>query len=200
MSHEDIRVIRTKQNIVSAYVELAKGKNPDEITIQEIAKKAMINRATFYAHFKDKQDLDDYIFNQTMGLFKPLRNKHLYANKLIIKTMLERNVAKVLADCQAHHDALMLILDTNQTFQLIDKMKPLLAANITDVMKRLGINDNSDIPLDLALTYLLNVFVGILHWWLHVDNEISAKRLAHLFIQIFTEGPMKVLGIKATKD
>lgn len=200
MKHEDIRVTRTRQSIVNAYVSLAEQKNPDDITIQEIAKKAMINRATFYAHFKDKQDLDDYIFKQTMSIFTPLRNKKLYANKLIIRTLLEHNVAKVLADCQKNRGALLLILDTNQTYALINKMKPLLAANVTDVMQRLGINDNSDIPLDLALTYLLNVFIGILQWWLHTDNEISAKYLAHLFIEIFTEGPMKVLGIKATDE
>lgn len=200
MKHEDIRVTRTRQSIVNAYVELAKTKKPDEITILEIAKKAMINRATFYAHFKDKRDLDDYIFSQMMGIFTPLRNKHLYATRLIIRTLLERNVAKVLADCQNNRDALMLILDTNQTFQLVNRMKPLLAANITDVLKRLGINENSEIPLDMALTYLLNVFIGILHWWLNTDNKISAKQLAHLFIEMFTEGPMKVLGIKATKE
>lgn len=200
MKHEDIRVTRTRQSIVNAYVSLAEQKNPDDITIQEIAKEAMINRATFYAHFKDKQDLDDYIFKQTMSIFTPLRNKKLYANKLIIRTLLEHNVAKVLADCQKNRGALLLILDTNQTYALINKMKPLLAANVTDVMHRLGINDDSDIPLDLALTYLLNVFIGILQWWLHTDNEISAKHLAHLFIEIFTEGPMKVLGIKATDE
>lgn len=199
MKHEDIRVTRTRQSIVNAYVDLATTNRPDTITIQQIANKAMINRATFYAHFKDKQDLDDYIFRQAMGIFKPLRNKKLYANRLIIRTALERNVAKVLSECQAHRDELMLILGSYQTYQLIEKMKPLLAANLTDVLDRLGVNDNSEIPLDLALTYLLNVFVGILQWWLHTNNEISAKRLAHLFIEIFTEGPMKVLGIKATK-
>lgn len=199
MKHEDIRVTRTRQSIVNAYVDLATTNRPDTITIQQIANKAMINRATFYAHFKDKQDLDDYIFRQAMGIFKPLRNKRLYANRLIIRTALERNVAKVLSECQAHRNELMLILESYQTYQLIEKMKPLLAANLTDVLDRLGVNDNSEIPLDLALTYLLNVFVGILQWWLHTNNEISAKRLAHLFIEIFTEGPMKVLGIKATK-
>lgn len=199
MKHEDIRVTRTRQSIVNAYVDLATTNRPDTITIQQIANKAMINRATFYTHFKDKQDLDDYIFRQAMGIFKPLRNKKLYANRLIIRTALERNVAKVLSECQAHRDELMLILGSYQTYQLIEKMKPLLAANLTDVLDRLGVNDNSEIPLDLALTYLLNVFVGILQWWLHTNNEISAKRLAHLFIEIFTEGPMKVLGIKATK-
>ena len=51
---EDIRVRRTKQNIVNAFVALTKEKSIDAITVQEIADKAMVNRATFYAHYRDK--------------------------------------------------------------------------------------------------------------------------------------------------
>lgn len=49
-----MRVKRTKQNIIHAFIELTKEKNISAITVQEIAQKAMINRATFYAHYRDK--------------------------------------------------------------------------------------------------------------------------------------------------
>lgn len=68
---EDMRVRRTKQNIIKAFIALTKKKSIDAITIQEIANKAMVNRATFYAHYHDKQDLYDQIFNQAIGLFTP---------------------------------------------------------------------------------------------------------------------------------
>lgn len=66
-----MRVKRTKQNIIHAFIELTKEKNIIAITVQEIAQKAMINRATFYAHYRDKQDLYQQIFNQVIGLFAP---------------------------------------------------------------------------------------------------------------------------------
>lgn len=51
---EDMRVRRTKQKIIKAFIALTKEKSIDAITIQEIANKAMLNRATFYAHYHDK--------------------------------------------------------------------------------------------------------------------------------------------------
>ena len=53
----DLRVKRTNKMIMEAFIHLVEAKGYDNITIQEIADEAMINRATFYSHFKDKQDL-----------------------------------------------------------------------------------------------------------------------------------------------
>lgn len=39
------------------------------MTVQNIADEAMINRATFYAHYKDKQDLYEKIFDLAVESF-----------------------------------------------------------------------------------------------------------------------------------
>ena len=53
----DLRVIRTKKNIRAAFVELAKKKPVRKITVTELAEKAMINKGTFYLHYKDIYEL-----------------------------------------------------------------------------------------------------------------------------------------------
>ena len=50
-SKTDLRVIKTKKAIRSAFYELVKKKNIDDISISEIASLAMIDRKTFYAHY-----------------------------------------------------------------------------------------------------------------------------------------------------
>lgn len=55
----DLRVQRTKRNIRDAFVELRKIKEINEITVVEIAKRAMINKATFYLHYRDIFDLEE---------------------------------------------------------------------------------------------------------------------------------------------
>ncbi len=47
----DLRVIKTKQNIKHAVITLLGQKKASEITITEVAEKAMVNRKTFYAHY-----------------------------------------------------------------------------------------------------------------------------------------------------
>ncbi|MDQ0887834.1 AcrR family transcriptional regulator [Paenibacillus sp. V4I9] len=54
---QDPRVLRTRQLIREAFKELLRSKGFDAIAIKDIAQKATINRATFYAHYEDKYAL-----------------------------------------------------------------------------------------------------------------------------------------------
>jgi AcrR family transcriptional regulator len=53
----DPRVLRTRRMLMDALVELLREKEFDEISVQEIADKATLNRATFYLHYPDKNAL-----------------------------------------------------------------------------------------------------------------------------------------------
>jgi AcrR family transcriptional regulator len=62
---EDPRVRRTRELIVRAFNELAAEKGHTGLTVQEIAKRATVNRATFYAHFAEQYELFDHIISET---------------------------------------------------------------------------------------------------------------------------------------
>lgn len=57
MPTKRVEVIHTKELINHAFKELLLEKEFDRITVMDISSKAQINRATFYLHFKDKQEL-----------------------------------------------------------------------------------------------------------------------------------------------
>ena len=63
MAKTDIRVIRTKKAIESAFIEILSEKSFSKITIEEICKKANVNRMSFYNHYEDKYDLLNVIIN-----------------------------------------------------------------------------------------------------------------------------------------
>jgi AcrR family transcriptional regulator len=51
----DPRVKRTRQLLMQSFMELLEQKkNIYSISVQDIAERATVNRATFYAHFEDK--------------------------------------------------------------------------------------------------------------------------------------------------
>jgi AcrR family transcriptional regulator len=60
----DPRVIRTRGLIVRAFNDLVGEKGHTGLTVQEIAERATINRATFYAHFADQYELFDYVVSE----------------------------------------------------------------------------------------------------------------------------------------
>lgn len=53
----DLRVLRTKQSLRNAFQEIAQKKPVNKITVTELAEKAMVNKGTFYLHYRDIYDL-----------------------------------------------------------------------------------------------------------------------------------------------
>jgi AcrR family transcriptional regulator len=60
----DPRVKRTRDLLVRAFNELVEEKGHSGLTVQEIAERATINRATFYSHFRDQYELFDYVISE----------------------------------------------------------------------------------------------------------------------------------------
>ena len=61
---KDPRVKRTRKLLQQTLLELMNEKTFDAITVQDIAERSTLNRATFYAHFEDKYDLLDSIMRE----------------------------------------------------------------------------------------------------------------------------------------
>ena len=57
MSGNDPRVARTRDRLGDALIELIQQKPFDAITVQDVLDRAGVGRSTFYAHYKDKDDL-----------------------------------------------------------------------------------------------------------------------------------------------
>lgn len=53
----DPRVLRTRRLLEDALLSFAQEKPYTAVTVKDIAARATVNRATFYAHFTDKDDL-----------------------------------------------------------------------------------------------------------------------------------------------
>jgi AcrR family transcriptional regulator len=53
----DRRVVRTRAALADALVALVRRKDYERITVEDILAEAGVGRATFYAHFKSKDDL-----------------------------------------------------------------------------------------------------------------------------------------------
>ncbi len=84
----DPRVKRTHQLLQQALLELMREKSFASITIQDIAERATVNRATFYAHFEDKYELVDSIIREKF--------QRKVASKLPIASSWEVSTLRVL--------------------------------------------------------------------------------------------------------
>jgi AcrR family transcriptional regulator len=65
----DPRILRSRQMLMEALARLLDRKEFDDISIQEIADEATLNRATFYLHYPDKNAL---LHSMTAARFRDL--------------------------------------------------------------------------------------------------------------------------------
>jgi AcrR family transcriptional regulator len=77
VNENDPRVKRTRELLLRAFHELATEKDMRAITVQDVTERATLNRATFYAHFQDKDALMEACFR---GMIQDALNAKLSAS------------------------------------------------------------------------------------------------------------------------
>ena len=65
-SNTDLRVIKTRRAIRLAFEELLKQTDYSQITVSAIARKALINRNTFYAHYDSVDALLNELYRENI--------------------------------------------------------------------------------------------------------------------------------------
>ena len=65
----DLRVIKTKRNIRDAFLELRKKYSMDEIKVNVLCEKAMVNKTTFYNHYQDIYELSEEMEAEALERF-----------------------------------------------------------------------------------------------------------------------------------
>lgn len=62
-TREDRRVRKTRARLSSAFTQLLREKNIQDITVKELTERADVNRGTFYGHYRDLYDMLEQIEN-----------------------------------------------------------------------------------------------------------------------------------------
>jgi len=98
LNPQDRRIARTRKHLQRAFMELLAEKAFEGVTIQDIADRADVNRATFYKHFQDKFELMDLMI---AGLFANTLSRWVPADA----TMTEETLTNLLrAVCDWHDE------------------------------------------------------------------------------------------------
>ena len=65
----DLRVMKTKKNIREAFLELRKKHSLDDIKVNALCEKAMVNKTTFYNHYQDIYELSEELETEVLDDF-----------------------------------------------------------------------------------------------------------------------------------
>ena len=197
----DLRVKRTHKMIIEAFIRLVEEKGYDNVTVQDIADEAMINRATFYAHFKDKQDLYEQIFEMAINAFTSVLDLEqlVHGNRIKVKQIIAA-LTNIYKNIQERKAFFLTIMDGSSNEHLRKKLEELLYNKYANIFNRLKITENElEVPIDFIIEYMTSIFIGTLHWWITSDTNMSAEQLAALVVKLVGNGHLTVLGIEVER-
>jgi AcrR family transcriptional regulator len=98
----DPRIKRTRKLLTQAFVDLMHEKGFQSITVQDIADRAEVNRATFYAHYEDKYDLLDSYTREKFLDWLTQKNPTLGEFRVDLLTRLVGSIFEFTAQIDSH--------------------------------------------------------------------------------------------------
>ena len=180
---EDRRVRLTKQAIRESLIELMQEYPIAKISVKMICDTADINRSTFYAHYKDQNDLLDKMQQEAAQGFK----NHVFATNFIQQ---EKSavpiIIKVLEYCKENRALFQVILGEHGDTTFQRELMLLAQEKTIDEIRE-------DERLDARTAKYLELFVisGILSMirsWLEGGCVDEPAELARLMTQFLYEG------------
>lgn len=180
----DPRVIRTRRDLAASMFSLMREKSFSQITVQQITEQAMINRATFYAHFEDKYRLLDYMVERSfrekleskIGTCDGFSPEHL--RLLMLAT------CEFLAEFRDDYAP----YKGNEPLPIKGKIQPLVYQVVLRWAKTSGIGGASGQSAETIVMVTSWTIFGSALQWSRGSREISAENLIEQVMSLLMQG------------
>ncbi len=174
----DLRVKRTLKSIKEAFYQIRKKKPIKKISVKELSETAMINKATFYLHYKDVYDLSDKLETELISdVIDSVRKYDLRKGKTEFRLFAE-NLSRELV---AHSKEIGIFIsgdDDENDFinHLEDKIKEYIFTTFPNI------------PNNNEINIILTLFIqGSYHAHIRnktIDPEILIATTTQLFMRL----------------
>jgi len=159
----DLRVQKTLRDIRGAFAALCKEKKLDAITVKELCERALINKATFYAHY---ENLDELIIELEDEYISDITGSIDYADLFFTDT--ERFLLKLWASYQQNPNGLFL-LQGRRSWDMLKLLLEALRRSIYQARPEIA----NEPGIDMALTYIIYGIAAVAP--LHRKESLAAR-------------------------
>lgn len=179
----DRRVVRSRQALGRALVELMVARNFDDISVQQVLERARVGRATFYAHFRNKNDL---LLSDTER-FCELLLSHFETHAAGTRRIAP--VAELFAHAREYRAFQSALERSGLREPVYDLVAGHLARSIGRRIRSIDPGaDRGAIPLGVVSRMLAAAVVEMMRWWLDRNGEPSVRDMDARFHEIAWQG------------
>ena len=186
---EDLRVIKTKQNIESHFIELLEKYQFQDITIKLLISECQINRSTFYRNYEDKYDLLNKISKSLLDQFEALICTQFILFDLSDKKRIESCFMPLLSYFEKYKRIFLLMYKKTLPITIFDEMLSIYSQHLLkDLVAHYHIL-NSQISMATYFCEIIasNILTAI-KWWHIESSETSKEKLLEMMTTSVTQG------------
>jgi len=194
----DRRQQKTRAAILQACIDLLKEKDFRHITVGDIAKRADINRGTFYLHFTDKYDMLDSFENEMAEKIERVIVENVPKEpdlRLFIESRYD-TIVQILNCYQENRKLLHFLLKCNySSFQakLRNKLKRVINEHIFPQLEKLKVE--LALPADLFVIAFTSISLSLAEYAYQSQTPLNVEQSAKFLFNIFLQGPARMLGL-----
>ena len=186
----DRRVIRTHKAIREAYFDLIKEKDTIRIPISEIARRADIDRKTFYLHYSSVENvLDEYMEEVISDLHNAISKSGYTSDPFNVEVVFD-----VVASAQKRDmDFLKIVSKSGSYDELWNKSRDAIVDQAFRVYSR-----NSPLPAEetkIRIEFFVTGILDIYRRWLRGEYKASFKKMLSIVNDIANNGIKSSLNI-----
>lgn len=199
MKKKDRRIGRTRRLMQEALMSLIGEKGYESVTVQDILDRADVGRSTFYAHYRDKEELLLSGFDRLRTLFEQQQQSLLAARHG--GNDLEFNFILELFRHTGQHHTLYKAMVGKQSGEMILKyvhryLYDMLIVPHAALMKN---RKAPPIPVEITTHWLVSSLLSLLTWWLDNNMPYSAEKMDEIYRRLTMPGIEGAFGRKVRK-
>ncbi|AVV58345.1 transcriptional regulator, TetR family protein [Paenibacillus vortex V453] len=199
---KDLRIIRTKEFIREALIDLIEEKGFEAITVKDITTRARINRGTFYAHYQDKFDLmarcqEEFMDKMRDIVKQKVTDVNVDADSNVPPTLPLNVMVSMFEYLDQNRKFMRAVSGPKGGLSFQTKMKEFLW-NTLFVRKEFPLvkQEKLLVPSEYLIAYLVSAHIGVIEQWLNGNGTESPEEMARILATITVKGPFTAAGLK----
>ena len=171
MEVQDRRVKRTQQLLTRALIALTLEKGYEDVTIRDITERADIGYATFFRHYRDKDELLKDVLDVVLTELIDLLGPAMPADPATVGVLLFRYV-------QEQSEVVRVLLRSHALLQNI------IAAATQNVVTMHRARSGSSVPLEVAAHHIVTASISLIQWWLDRQMPYPPEQMGLIYHEL----------------
>ncbi|TYP76423.1 TetR/AcrR family transcriptional regulator [Paenibacillus methanolicus] len=178
----DPRILRTRQLLKDAFVDLLQEMDIEKISVNKIAERATINRVTFYLHYRDIPDMLEKMADEMIEDIQLAVNREpAHPNQTEDED--ELAMLSLLEHIAEHAKFFKVVLASRRTPIFTERLLRMLSETVRQRLEsgRPSFVNTAGVQKDIAVWYSSAALIGTIVSWVRNDMPYSPRFLAQQF-------------------